>query len=61
MYVFIVLLVVCFLYPLHPNIGKGILHTVPLTFSKALARRICGTIYSFFAADNFLYSHHLTS
>ena len=48
-------------YPLHPNISKVILHTVPQTFLKLLSRRICVTINSFFSADNFLYSHDLTA
>ena len=48
-------------YPLHPNISKVILHTVPQTFLKLLSRRICVTINSFFSADNFVYSHDLTA
>ena len=55
------LLQVSYLYPLHPNISKDILHTVPQTFLKLLSRRICVTINSFFSADNFLYSHDLTA
>ena len=36
-------------HPLHPNISMYILHTVPYTFPKALSRRICLTIKSFFS------------
>ena len=36
------------LNPLHPNMSKVILHTVPHTFPKVLTRRICVTINRFF-------------
>ena len=35
------------LNPLHPNISWHSLHTVHLTFSKMLPKRICFTIHSF--------------
>ena len=35
--------------PLHPSISMHILHTVLFTFPKALSRRICLTIKSFFS------------
>ena len=36
------------LNPLHPNMSKVILYTVPHKFPKVLTRRICVTINSFF-------------
>ena len=35
--------------PFHPNISKGILYTVPYTFTKVLTKRIYVKVNSFFS------------
>ena len=37
------------LNPFHPNFSMHILYTVPYTFPKVLARRICFAIKNFFS------------